>query len=84
LPIADCRLPIPPAWFVEVKLQRVRSVIGLGRSARAIEEEREQVIPAELMARVRAIEIRARRLVNTLFLGEYHAVFRGQGIEFDE
>lgn len=41
-------------------------------------------IPPELLARVRAIEIRARRLVNDLFLGEYHAVFRGQGIEFDE
>jgi len=38
----------------------------------------------ELLARVRAIELRARRLVNTLFLGEYHAVFRGRGLEFDE
>lgn len=38
----------------------------------------------ELLARVRAIELRARRLVNTLFLGEYHAVFRARGIEFDE
>jgi len=37
-----------------------------------------------LLARVRAIELRARRLVNTLFLGEYHAVFRGRGLEFDE
>jgi uncharacterized protein (DUF58 family) len=37
-----------------------------------------------LLARVRAIELRARRLVNTLFLGEYHAVFRARGIEFDE
>lgn len=41
-------------------------------------------IPPELLERVRAIEIRARRLVNSLFLGEYHAVFRGRGIEFDE
>ncbi len=38
----------------------------------------------ELLARVRTIELRARRLVNTLFLGEYHAVFRARGIEFDE
>lgn len=65
-------------------LQRVRSVFRVGRDTRASEGEREQALPAELMARVRAIEIRARRLVNTLFLGEYHAVFRGQGIEFDE
>src|SRR3970040_282169 len=41
-------------------------------------------IPPELLERVRTIEIRARRLVNDLFLGEYHAVFRGRGIEFDE
>jgi uncharacterized protein (DUF58 family) len=38
----------------------------------------------ELLARVRIIELHARRLVNTLFLGEYHAVFRGRGLEFDE
>jgi uncharacterized protein (DUF58 family) len=41
-------------------------------------------IPHELLDRVRAIEVRARRLVNDLFLGEYHAVFRGRGLEFDE
>lgn len=41
-------------------------------------------IPPDLLARVRAIEIRARRLVNDLFLGEYRAVFRGRGLEFDE
>lgn len=41
-------------------------------------------LPPELLARIRAIEIKARRLVNDLFLGEYKAVFRGRGIEFDE
>lgn len=41
-------------------------------------------IPPEMLDRVRAIEIRARRLVNDLFLGEYQAVFRGRGLEFDE
>ena len=41
-------------------------------------------IPPELLERVKAIELRARRLVNDLFLGEYHAVFRGRGLEFDE
>jgi uncharacterized protein (DUF58 family) len=38
----------------------------------------------ELLRHVRRIEIRSRRLVNNLFLGEYHAVFRGRGIEFSE
>ncbi len=41
-------------------------------------------IPPELLERVRAIEIKARKLVDSLFLGEYHAMFRGQGLEFDE
>lgn len=41
-------------------------------------------IPPELLRRIRGIEIRSRRLVNNLFLGEYHAVFRGRGIEFAE
>src|SRR5690606_14210031 len=30
------------------------------------------------------IQIRARRLVRLLFLGEYHSVFRGRGLEFSE
>src|SRR3954469_6869407 len=38
----------------------------------------------EMLVRVRRIQIRARRLVKRLFLGEYHAVFRGRGIEFSE
>jgi uncharacterized protein (DUF58 family) len=37
-----------------------------------------------LLKRIRGIEIRSRRLVNSVFLGEYHAVFRGRGIEFAE
>ena len=48
------------------------------------DEEGPGSIPPELLERIRAIEIKARRLVNDLFLGEYHAVFRGRGIEFDE
>lgn len=41
-------------------------------------------VPPELLRKIRRIEIRARRLVNSVFLGEYHAVFRGRGIEFSE
>lgn len=47
-------------------------------------DDRPAGIPQEMLDRVRAIEIRARRLVNDLFLGEYQAVFRGRGLEFDE
>jgi uncharacterized protein (DUF58 family) len=38
----------------------------------------------ELMNKIRRIEIRTRRLVNDSFAGEYHSLFKGQGIEFDE
>jgi uncharacterized protein (DUF58 family) len=41
-------------------------------------------IPPELLRKIRRIEIRARRLVDHLFLGEYHSVFRGRGLEFSE
>src|SRR5438445_9667288 len=40
--------------------------------------------PEELAARVRRLQIRARRLVRMLFFGEYRAVFRGRGMEFSE
>ena len=43
-----------------------------------------QSIPPEFLARIRRIEIRARRLVANVFFGEYHSVFRGRGIEFSE
>lgn len=44
----------------------------------------EHPLPPDLLARIRRIEIRARRLVANVFLGEYHSVFRGRGIEFSE
>jgi uncharacterized protein (DUF58 family) len=41
-------------------------------------------VPPEFLSKIRRIEIRARRLVANIFLGEYHSVFRGKGIEFSE
>jgi len=43
-----------------------------------------ELTPEEMAARVRRLQIRAKRLVRMLFLGEYHSVFRGRGIEFSE
>ncbi len=43
-----------------------------------------RVVGADVLRQVKRIELRARRLVNTLFSGEYRSVFRGQGIEFAE
>jgi uncharacterized protein (DUF58 family) len=42
------------------------------------------MLTSELMNKIRHIEIRTRRLVNDSFAGEYHSIFRGQGMEFDE
>ena len=38
----------------------------------------------ELIARVRRIEIMTRQLVEDGLAGEYHSVFKGRGMEFDE
>ena len=38
----------------------------------------------EILRRVRQIEIRSRRAVLDVLGGEYHSVFRGRGMEFDE
>ena len=42
------------------------------------------MIPAEILRKVKRIEIRTRHLVNTVFSGEYHSVFKGQGVAFAE
>ncbi len=38
----------------------------------------------EIISKVRKIEIKTVKLVNEIFGGEYHSVFKGQGIEFSE
>jgi uncharacterized protein (DUF58 family) len=38
----------------------------------------------ELLKKVRQIEIKTRGVVNQIFSGEYHSVFKGRGIEFSE
>lgn len=40
--------------------------------------------PAEILKKVRQLEIRIRGQVQDLFAGEYHSVFKGQGMEFAE
>jgi uncharacterized protein (DUF58 family) len=42
------------------------------------------LIVPELMARVRTLQLRTERLVNTALSGSFRSVFRGQGIEFEE
>ena len=42
------------------------------------------VVGPEVLKQVKQIELRTRRIVGSLFSGEYRSVFRGQGIEFAE
>jgi uncharacterized protein (DUF58 family) len=42
------------------------------------------VIPKEILKKVKRIEIQTRGLVNDIFSGEYHSVFKGRGMEFSE
>lgn len=42
-----------------------------------------EALPRDLVTQVRRIEIRTRKMVQDLFQGEYHSVFRGRGMEFD-
>jgi uncharacterized protein (DUF58 family) len=59
-----------PLWGARAPQRKVAAAPPLG--------------PRELLRQVRRIELRTRRLVNSLFSGEYHSVFKGQGIEFAE
>ena len=38
----------------------------------------------EILKKVRQVEIRTNRLVNDSLAGEYHSVFKGRGMDFDE
>ena len=42
------------------------------------------MIPRQILQKVKRIEIRTRGLVNDLFGGEYHSVFKGRGMTFSE
>ncbi|MCC7019819.1 MAG: DUF58 domain-containing protein [Ardenticatenales bacterium] len=53
-------------------------------AAPAPEEAPQSVLTPELMRQIRRIEIRTRHLVDQSFGGEYHSVFKGRGMAFDE
>jgi uncharacterized protein (DUF58 family) len=42
------------------------------------------VIPREILKKIRRVEITTRGLVNEVFSGEYHSVFKGRGMNFAE
>jgi uncharacterized protein (DUF58 family) len=42
------------------------------------------ILPAEILKKVKLLELSTRKLVNNLFAGEYHTAFKGQGMTFSE
>jgi uncharacterized protein (DUF58 family) len=40
--------------------------------------------PAEILKKIRALEIKTRGLVETAFAGDYHSVFKGRGMNFED
>ncbi len=42
------------------------------------------MIPREIIKKIRQIELRTNRLVSDTLAGQYHSVFKGQGMNFEE
>jgi uncharacterized protein (DUF58 family) len=40
--------------------------------------------PEEILKKIRGLEIKTRALVDTAFAGDYHSVFKGRGMNFEE
>lgn len=40
--------------------------------------------PTEILKKIRKLELRTRRLVDSSFAGQYHSVFKGRGMNFEE
>ena len=53
------------------------------RSARDDGAERAQTT-TEILKKIRALEIKTRGLVETAFAGDYHSVFKGRGMNFED
>ena len=60
-------------------------MLGMRTALRRDEADRKgALLPGEMLRQVRRLEIHTRALVSEVFAGEYHSVFKGQGMEFAE
>jgi uncharacterized protein (DUF58 family) len=74
------------SWVERLRLAGRTLLAPPGRSALRgpIEAAASGAVPREVLRQVRLIELRTRGTVNSLFSGEYHSAFKGQGMEFAE
>ncbi len=57
---------------------------GALRTADEVEERGRHVFSPEVTAQLKRIELATRGLVESLFSGEYHSIFKGRGLEFSD
>jgi uncharacterized protein (DUF58 family) len=50
----------------------------------AVREDERQRTPAEILKKIRALEIKTKGLVQSAFAGDYHSVFKGRGMNFED
>jgi uncharacterized protein (DUF58 family) len=58
-------------------------VIGRKRPAAPPEGDPRKT-PAEILKKIRALEIKTKGLVQSAFAGDYHSVFKGRGMNFED
>jgi uncharacterized protein (DUF58 family) len=65
---------------------KFRELIGGGPGESIAEPDAagREGLTTELMRQIRRIELHTRHLVNDSFAGEYHSIFKGRGMAFDE
>src|SRR5437588_12679034 len=54
----------------------------LSTSPRSVRDDAQT--PAEILKKIRALEIKTKGLVQTMFAGDYHSVFKGRGMNFED
>ena len=57
---------------------------GNKRKSPAPNDDEDRQSPAEILKKIRALEIKTRGLVQAAFAGDYHSVFKGRGMNFED
>jgi len=86
---SDAAAAAPLAVMPRGRAARARAMRALGQRPQAAARKSTsdagtRTIPPEMLAKVRRLEIQMKHLVNDVFGGEYHSVFKGRGMEFAE
>ena len=56
----------------------------LTASSRSARDDERAEKTSEILKKIRTLEIKTRGLVETAFAGDYHSVFKGRGMNFED